>query len=51
VARSTSNSVMPGPFSSRPSTKASSTSMRGAMKRDIGMSPPCVKNMSSISGA
>ena len=31
--------------------KASSTSMRGAMKRDTGMSPPLAKNMSSISGA
>jgi hypothetical protein len=48
---STSNSVTPGPFSGLPRMKASSTSTRGAMKRSNGMSPPCAKNMSSISGA
>ena len=37
--------------SGRPSTKANSTSTRGEMKRWMGMSPPCAKNMSSISGA
>ena len=30
---------------------ASSTSMRGAMKRLIGMSPPALNSMSLISGA
>ena len=50
VAASTSSRVTPGPASGRPSTKASSTSTRGAMKRSIGMSP-AAKNMSSISGA
>jgi hypothetical protein len=38
-------------FSGLPRTNASSTSMRGAMKRLASMSPPCSKNMSSISGA
>ncbi|NML18148.1 hypothetical protein HHL10_24565 [Azohydromonas sp. G-1-1-14] len=51
VAASTSNSVTPGPASGLPSTKADSTSTRGAMKRSMGMSPPCSKNRSSISGA
>ena len=51
VAPSTSNMVMPGPFSGLPRMKASSTSTRGAMKRLIGMSVPCSKNMLSSSGA
>ncbi len=50
-AESRSNSVTPGPLSGLPRMKANSTSMRGAMKRLTGMSPPLVKNMSSISGA
>jgi len=51
VAESTSNSVAPGPFNGRPRMNASSTSIRGAMKRLASMSVPCAKNMSSISGA
>ena len=51
MAESTSNSVTPGPFSGLPRMNASSTSMRGAMKRLASMSLPWAKNMSSISGA
>ena len=47
VAASTSKMLTSGPCSRLPSTKASSTSTRGAMKRAIGMSPPSWKNMSS----
>ena len=40
VADRTSNSVAPGPFSGLPRMNASSTSMRGAMKRLASMSLP-----------
>ena len=40
VAESTSNSVTPGPCSGLPRMNASSTSMRGAMKRLASMSLP-----------
>jgi hypothetical protein len=47
VALRTSNIVQSGPESRDFITKASSASMRVAMKRSDGTSPPSAKNMSS----